>query len=222
MRPNINAQERTTISRWLAPLLACTLIAACGGGGSDPAVEPSAQVPEDPLPAIAAAVPLDDNHQVGQLNWPDGTTDTGAKGQPVAGMECGQIPQTFHIHSHLSIFLNGQALAIPAGIGLMRTPTLDCEYNIHTHDHSGKLHIEGPAPASRTLGELFAIWGMPLMRDNVAGITGLPVVAYITENGQVSRWQGELADIVLLSHRHIAIQIGTLLTEVPFFTWSAN
>lgn len=61
-----------------------------------------------------------------------------------------------HIHSDLIITIHGEKQVIPANIGIganLMRPT-------HTHDSTGKIHIEGPC-ASReyTLGEFFDVWG---------------------------------------------------------------
>lgn len=227
---------------WLALLFAGAFVACGGGGSDDPAVDaaPPASAPppagptpppppppppppaEAPLPGLAAPVSIENNQPVGVDRWPDGATDTGGQGQPVQGLSCGGDDLRFHIHTHLSIILDGQALAIPPNIGIVRTATLDCKYRIHTHDRSGRLHIEGPAPALRTLGEFFAIWGRPLARDNVAGLTGQPIDFFVTDNGTVTRYHGDPAEIVLASHRHIAIQVGSPVAELPLFTWSGE
>jgi hypothetical protein len=46
-----------------------------------------------------------------------------------------------------------------------------CFYTIHTHDKSGKIHVEAAAPGTFTLGQLFAIWGQSLTNTNIAGLT---------------------------------------------------
>lgn len=204
----------------LMPSILLSLLVACGGGGGDdPAPPPPAG---DTLPRVAAASSLDDNRQIGVTTWADGNTAEGGVGLPVQGVPCGAPVHDYHVHSHLSIFVDGQALAVPANIGLIDTAVLDCHYQIHTHDRSGKVHVEAAAPITATLGQLFAIWGQPLRSDNVAGQTGKPVAYYLVENGQVSRYQGDPTAIELTSHRHIVIQIGSTLTEVPYFTWSGN
>jgi hypothetical protein len=104
----------------------------------------------------------------------------------------------------------------------VQNATTDCHYFVHTHDHSGKIHMEAPAPATFTLGQLFAVWGQPLTTTNVAGITGLPLAIYITENGTVTPFTGDPTTIPMQSHRHIAIVLGTPIAQVPFFTWTAN
>jgi hypothetical protein len=38
----------------------------------------------------------------------------------------------------------------------------------------------------------------------------------------VSQATGEWRDIELTSHREVTVQIGSAITEIPNFTWSAN
>jgi len=232
----------------LAVLLGLGMVlTGCGGGGSDPAPSTPAPAPApvpvplpDPVPmpaptpsppAASTVPPLSstvvslDGQTVGLAHWPDGNTSSGAHGQAVGPLEClATMPENYHVHTHLSIFLNGQALAIPAALGIVdQSPTTRCFYALHTHDKSGKIHVEAAAPATFTLGQLFAIWGQPLESTNVAGLTGMPVTLYVTDNnGVVTEATGNWRDIELLSHREITIQVGTPVTEIPNFTWSGN
>jgi hypothetical protein len=193
-----------------------------------PPTPPPAPPPPPPLPPLAAVpVDLDDNHRVGINHWPDRDPTRGPHGEMAGPFECypgNDPPHTYHVHSHLSIFLDGVALAIPEDIGIVQlTPVTKCVYSLHTHDHSGKLHIEGPAPVRFTLGQFFMIWGYPLGPDNVAGLTGKPIVVYVTDNnGVVTEATGDWNDIELISHREITIQVGTPIAEVPNYTWSAH
>jgi hypothetical protein len=229
---NTSPISRLATLKWLPALF---LLAAVGCGGSDddpatpaaagPAPAPApAPAPPPPLPTIAAAVNLDPNQQIGVTStfWVDGDTTLGGLGQLVQGVLCvPSLVQTFHIHSHLSIFVNGQAQAIAANVGILDTP-VDCHYYVHTHDHSGKIHMEAPVQTTFTLGQLFAIWGQPLTTTNVAGIQGMAQNVYVTENGTVTQFTGDPATIEMTSHRHIAIVLGTPIAQVPFFTWTAN
>ena len=172
-------------------------------------------------------IDLNDNHRVGIKHWPNGDSATGAHGETVDGLECfpGEHPsQNYHVHSHLSIFLDGVALAVPEDIGIVQlTPTTECSYTLHTHDSSGKIHVEAAAPGTFTLGTFFDIWGQPLGPDNVAGLTGKPIVIYVTDhNGVVTEATGDWHDIEVISHREITIQVGTPVAEIPNFTWRAN
>jgi len=147
-------------------------------------------------------------------------------GETIDGLECYpgiDPPTTYHVHSHVSVFLDGQQIAVPGQIGIVPQPAGGhCFYAIHTHDKSGKIHVEAAAPGMFTLGMLFEIWGQPLQGDNFAGITGKEVVVYLTDAGVVSKATGEWKDIELSTHREVTVQIGSAITEIPNYTWSAN
>jgi hypothetical protein len=57
----------------------------------------------------------------------------------------------------------------------------------------------------------------------VAGITGKPIVIYVTDqNGVVTQADGNWGDLELLSHREITIQVGTPIEAIPNYTWRAH
>jgi len=185
-----------------------------------PPPSPPPPSPSTDPPLASVAIDVSDNHQVGAVYWPDGDTSTGGAGQEVQGLRCGVMDETYHVHTHVSFFLNGQQLALPRSIGSVQTtPTSHCYYNVHTHDLSGKVHVEAPAPGLFTLGQLFAIWGQPLEAMNVAGNPGLPVVIYIVDGNAASRYEGDFAAIELKSKRGVVIQMGTTIAEIPRYTW---
>jgi hypothetical protein len=79
---------------------------------------------------------------------------------PVDGVYCDQLEQTaYHHHVHLTIYLNGQQVPFPAGIGIagdQTSPT--CYYWLHTHATDGIIHIEAPAQHSFSLKNFLDIW----------------------------------------------------------------
>lgn len=214
----MNTMPRHPLGHALLGAALAALLTACGGGGDGGGDPPAG----DTLPTITAAGSLDDNHQVGTARWPNGSTAAGGQGLPVDGVPCAATVETYHVHSHLSIFVDGVAQAVPANIGIVDTALLDCHYYLHTHDLSGKVHVEAPAAADFTLGQLFAIWGQPLQSDNVAGITGKALEIFVTENNTVTRYSGDPKALKLASRRHIAIQLGSKISQVPYFTWTAD
>jgi hypothetical protein len=121
----------------------------------------------------------------------------------------------------LSIFLNGQQLRVPSGIGIggSGAPAPGCLYAVHTHDAIGILHVENPTPARFTLGQFFALWGQPLSSTNVAGITGLPVVIWLDDGRTVTQYTGDPREIELAGGRGITVQIGTPLSALPTYTY---
>jgi len=146
-----------------------------------------------------------------------GSTGSGptAGGQAIDGISCQTTEQTlFHIHAHLTIFVNGAARQIPAAVGIpgaraQSTPngpfigSGTCFYWLHTHAPDGIIHIESPVHRTYTLGNFFDEWGQPLSTNQVGPATG-PVVALY--NGQV--YQGNLRDIPLDAHAQIQLEVG--------------
>jgi|SRR3989344_2369025 len=59
-----------------------------------------------------------------------------------------------HIHSDLKILIDGEEFPIPANIGV----STGIMRPVHTHDATGKIHIEGPYPRDFTLGDFFNVW----------------------------------------------------------------
>jgi hypothetical protein len=77
---------------------------------------------------------------------------------PVDGIYCDSLEQTaYHIHAHLTIYINGKQVAIPQGIGIASDQS--CLYWLHTHANNGVLHIEAPRKVSPTLGNFLDVWG---------------------------------------------------------------
>jgi hypothetical protein len=156
-------------------------------------------------------------------------TGTAATGQPVDGISCQTSEQTiFHIHAHLTIFVNGSARQVPAAIGIpgaqaTATPqgpfieTGTCFYWLHTHAADGIIHIESPVHRTYTLGNFFDIWGQPLGTDRVGPETGHVVAIY---NGQV--YQGNPRDIPLTAHAQIQLQVGTPLVAPEQISWPSG
>jgi hypothetical protein len=218
-----------TLRNLFVPIAVATLANACGGGGGGdsppPAPPPPAPAPSPSVPPLATtAVDISAGQQIGRTNWADGHTSTGGTGQTLDNVPCKAMVETFHIHSHLAISLNGELLAIPNFIGQVPATASapGCFYEVHVHDASGKLHVESDVPRSYNLGAFFKIWGQPLSTSNVAGITGQPIEFFVTDNGVPVRYTGDPNAIELTSKRLITIQIGTPLSALPNITWTGN
>ena len=59
-----------------------------------------------------------------------------------------------HYHATLSIVIRGESQMIPADSGVIP----GCMRGIHTHDDTGKLHIETPEAMEARLEHFFQIW----------------------------------------------------------------
>jgi hypothetical protein len=225
--PLANTRLFRCVSRTLGlGFLSIVLLGGCDSSATDPPEQPPPPPsPQTTVPPLSpTVVSLDDGHRVGTVHWPNGSTPDGGQGMPVDGLACVYpSPVDYHVHAHLSIFLNGEALAVPPLVGIVeQSPTTACHYPLHTHDATGLLHEHATAETFFTLGQFFRVWGQPLQRDNIAGLVGLPVVVYATDNGVVREYTGDLAALQLLAHREITVQVGTPLASIPQFSWTGQ
>lgn len=62
----------------------------------------------------------------------------------------------YHIHAHLSIYIDGKPYALPATIGIASDQS--CYYWLHTHKTDGVIHIESPDTNKYSLGTFFKMW----------------------------------------------------------------
>lgn len=228
---------------WLAGAVAAVVVigAAIGITFALTAGGPTTSSGSAPKPKLAALSTLGTLHPApapGPLG-PEGvpvpagpplaSTATAATGQPVDGISCQTTEQTlFHIHAHLTVFVNGSARQIPAAIGIPgaqaeQTPegpfiaSGTCFYWLHTHAADGIIHIESPVQRTYTLGNFFDIWGQPLGPDRVGPETGHVVALY---NGQV--YLGNPRDIPLTAHAQIQLIVGTPLIAPLQISWPSG
>ena len=149
-----------------------------------------------------------------------------AKGED--GIKCEQNERlAFHIHVHLTAFVDGKPRRIPAGIGIW--PVLqpqsgrygqfdvtqgECLSWLATHFPDGIIHVEAPFKRGFTLGEFFDVWGQPLGPD-VAGSAHGPVTAIV--NGSV--WTANPRSIPLNAHAQIQLEVGRPLVAPEKITF---
>jgi len=136
--------------------------------------------------------------------------------QTIDQIECETNEQVaYHIHVHLTIFVNGQARQIPYGIGIappLQTTTQGgtfvdggtCYYWLHTHADDGIIHVESPSQEQYDLGNFFDIWGQPLNSDQVG-----PAVGKLTVFVDGKPYAGDPRLIPLTAHNQIQIDEGS-------------
>jgi hypothetical protein len=211
-------------------LVAGVTLAVSGGGG-----QATSNLHLAPLSSLGAVGPAPAAGPLGpeQVPVPSAaalaTTATAVTGQPTDGISCQSSEQTlFHIHAHLTVFVDGAARQIPAAIGIpgavaQSTPAGSfveagtCFYWLHTHAADGIIHIESPVHRSYTLGNFFDEWGQPLSSSRVGPATGHVVAIY---NGQV--FQGNPRDIPLTAHAQIQLEVGTPLVGPEHITFPSG
>jgi hypothetical protein len=153
--------------------------------------------------------------------WGEGDTAQGGHGANIGNANCVSYNDIgslqYYVHFHLSIFKDGQRLAIPRYIGY----ATNCLYEINSDNLNGVVDLFSTTQTFKrfTLGDMFGVWGEPLSSTNIAGITGEPVVIYIEDNGNLSQYTGDPNNIDLVWHRSVTIQIGTPLSEIPTYSW---
>jgi hypothetical protein len=150
-----------------------------------------------------------------------------ASGGTVDGVQCNSNEQTvYHIHTHVTVYVDGALRPIPAGIGVVQPVAQQsangsfvgaskCYYWLHTHAQDGIIHVEAPSTASYTLGQFFAIWQQPLNASQVGPASGT-VTAYV--DGK--RYTGDPATITLGSREDIQLDVGTSAPPPLKVDWS--
>lgn len=133
---------------------------------------------------------------------------------PVAGLAAGPArcsynemvaPGFYHVHAALSLYHNGQAVAIPSNLGFKWQH--DCLYWVHTHSPSyGIIHIESPFKIVPTLGDFFHIWGVPLSKEHVWKWSVAPGQLRMYVNGKP--YTGDPAAIKLYHHTDVTLEVG--------------
>ena len=145
------------------------------------------------------------------------------------GIQCGATEQlAYHIHAHLSVFVNGAPKAIPPGVGIPgSSPQLtpqgpiaaggQCIYWLHTHTSDGVIHIESPTQRIYTLGNFFDVWHQPLSATQVGPDTG-EVTAYV--DGKP--WTKDPRAIPLNAHTVIQLSVGSPVAPFRTMSWAAT
>ncbi len=124
---------------------------------------------------------------------------------PINGVTCDTMEQGgYHIHAHLTIYVNGQHVTVPKGIGI--APDGSCFYWLHTHTSDGIIHIEAPQKQhNEALDDFLTIW-----HDGFAGL-GFP-----TALNQQTGWK-----IYVNGKPFSGVVTSPLHTEVPLVSHDA-
>jgi hypothetical protein len=72
-----------------------------------------------------------------------------------------------HFHPYVTIRIDGNEVLIPTNTGIA-TDECDGMHFAHTHDDSGKLHVETPEPKEVKLGVFFQIWDVYFAEDGIS------------------------------------------------------
>jgi hypothetical protein len=126
---------------------------------------------------------------------------------PDVGLDAlSQEALAYHIHSHLDMWVNGKKVTVPAQVGITQTFITE----VHTHDTTGVIHVESPVTKDYVLGQFFGEWGVKLSPSCVGSVCGK--LQYWVDG---TKQTGNPADIVLTSHKEIAIVLGKKPAKIP-------
>jgi hypothetical protein len=135
-----------------------------------------------------------------------------------------------HVHSHLDVFVDGEPIAVPAGIGIdiddpevqrfkdpvafggikrCRTP---CISPLHTHDGTGIIHTESATPEPNRLGQFFTEWGVRLSESCVGEYCSPEPIAFYVDGKPYTE---DPRAIELTDRKVIAVVIGTPPPQIP-------
>lgn len=126
--------------------------------------------------------------------------------------------ESYHIHAHMAVYVDGQPVTVPADIGISAAAGL--ESPMHTHDTTGVVHIEASQPSNAfTLGAFLDLWGVSFTGDQLGGYHNTQDKAvHVYANGQ------PITDPARYPlHRHDDIVIGygspNSFPHAVSFTW---
>ncbi len=127
-----------------------------------------------------------------------------------------------HIHSHLTVTVDGKAVTVPALLGIDEANASISP--LHTHDTSGIVHIESPVKATFTLGQVFTEWDVALSTGKIGSYSAASgdTVTTFVDGKPVT---GDPAAVTLANHEDIDIVVtkaGETATAPAAFTWPAG
>jgi hypothetical protein len=217
-------RKRLTLPLAIGVAFLALAVAGCGGD-DDQAGEPAAQAPEaeqEPASSGADAAVL----------WPappDPLERTVAAGLEPEKREF----LIHHVHAHLDVFVDGEPIEVPAGIGInIDDPNVrrfnepdgsdayggitrcaePCISPLHTHDATGILHTESKTPEPNTLGQFFTEWGVRLGDSCVGEYCGSEPIEFYVDGKPYTE---DPRAIELTNSKEIAIVIGTPPPQIP-------
>jgi len=224
LRSRQSRRRTVAILAAVATVILAVTLAVTVGTGSNPSTGAKGAptgLPVVPGPIGPENVPIEQGALLA-------SGSSSATGGTVDGVECNSSEQVaYHVHTHLSVYVNGGLRPVPAGIGVV-APVVDhtpvgafvhasqCYYWLHVHAQDGIIHIESPAGHSYVLGQFFDLWGQPLGLDQVGPASG-PLTMWVDG----VRYRGDPRLIPLGSHRDIQIDVGRPTIGPHVVRWSA-
>ncbi len=110
-----------------------------------------------------------------------------------------------HYHAHLDVFVDGDAVTVPAFIGIDEQARRISP--LHTHTPDGIVHVEAPAQDTFTLGQLLTEWNVRLTETCLGSLCvgdGKSLRLYVDGKPR----SGDPSTLALAKHQEIALVYG--------------
>ena len=111
-----------------------------------------------------AASPGTEGLLTGPPPWPSQADGLAARIAPLNFPPPGD--ESYHAHVLLSVFRDGQQVAVPENLGF---DTRGTHSSLHTHTPDGVIHMEADDPYPYKLSDLFTTWGVAFGSDRLGG-----------------------------------------------------
>lgn len=138
-------------------------------------------------------------------------TTNAAAYPPINGIPCDTPQNAYHIHTHLTIYINGTLVTIPKNIGIAADGS--CFYWMHTNTSDGIIHTEAPQKQSNlALDDFLTVWYRGFAKLNFPQELTQPTGWKIFVNGQL--FTGKVTapintEVPLSSHDIVTLEYGT-------------
>ena len=130
---------------------------------------------------------------------------------PINNIPCDTAQNAYHIHIHLTIYINGKSVTIPKNIGIASDGI--CFYWMNSHASDGIIHTEAPQKQSNlALDDFLTIWHVGFAKLNFPPELTQPTGWKIFVNGQP--FTGSVTapintEVPLSSHDIVTLEYGT-------------
>lgn len=202
-----------SVSRAAVALMAAAALLVAGCGGSDKGSSSSSGGSSSSKVQLGPAFGYSSMTKLpGALDtappWPANVAKLQLRLRAIGLSPLTQEGQVIHIHQHLDIYVDGKPVTVPGDLGIGPGGTFISDLHTHASYPPGIIHVESPTVASFSLGQFFAVWGVPLSDRCIGSLCaggGKTLRAWV--NGKPV--PGDPTRIVLESHQEIVVAFGT-------------
>ena len=197
----------------LIAVAALLLAAGCGGSDDDNTAAgtttSAAEAGPELGPAFDSIASLPSALKTGPP-WPANTAKLQQRLRAIGLEPLTEEGQVLHIHQHLDIYVAGKPVEVPGDLGIGQGFISD----LHTHASypPGIIHVESPTNTRFSLGQFFAVWGVPLSATCIGNLCeeGDKRLRACVNGKEIT---ADPTRIVLAEHQQIVLTYGTAAQE---------